>query len=127
MGGDDACDARGAEVQVDFDLGHLRGEGVGGVRDALAVGVERGRGRVEAADAFDDVAARFGLDDTTRDTLAARQLLYDRDRSGGSFRHAYSRSFDDRFFLEICERREGYTGFGASNAAVRLAAQRAVR
>jgi 4-hydroxyphenylpyruvate dioxygenase len=76
---------------------------------------------------FDDLAARFGLDDTTRDTLAARQLLYDRDAKGGSFRHAYSRSFDDRFFLEICERHDGYNGFGASNAAVRLAAQRAVR
>jgi 4-hydroxyphenylpyruvate dioxygenase len=77
--------------------------------------------------AFDDLAARFALDDAARDALAARQLLTDRDAQGGSFRHAYSRSFDDRFFLEICERRDGYAGFGAANAGVRLAAQRAAR
>jgi 4-hydroxyphenylpyruvate dioxygenase len=77
--------------------------------------------------AFDDLAARFGLDDATRDALATRHLLLDQDARGGRFRHAYSRSFDDRFFLEICERRDGYAGFGAANAGVRLAAQRAAR
>jgi 3-dehydroshikimate dehydratase len=48
-------------------------------------------------------------------------ILY--DRAGASeFFHAYTRSFDGRFFFEIVERR-GYDGFGAVNAAVRLAAQ----
>jgi len=40
----------------------------------------------------------------------------------GEFFHAYTRSFDGRFFFEFVERR-GYDGFGAVNAAVRLAAQ----
>jgi len=38
------------------------------------------------------------------------------------FRHVYTDSLADRFFFEIVERR-GYRGFGAINAAVRMAAQ----
>jgi 4-hydroxyphenylpyruvate dioxygenase len=38
--------------------------------------------------------------------------------------HAYTHAFRDRFFLEVVERRGGYAGFGAANAAVRMAAQR---
>ncbi len=34
----------------------------------------------------------------------------------------YTRAFAKRFFFEIVERR-GYDGYGAANAAVRLAAQ----
>jgi 4-hydroxyphenylpyruvate dioxygenase len=49
-------------------------------------------------------------------------LLYDRDPIG-EFRHAYTDSFQDRFFFEIVERRDGYAGFGAANAAVRMAIQ----
>jgi len=48
-------------------------------------------------------------------------LLYDRDEHG-SFRHAYTESFHDRFFFEVLER-HGYVGFGAANAAIRMAAQ----
>ena len=40
------------------------------------------------------------------------------------FRHAYTLAFRDRFFFELCERQGGYRGFGAANAAVRMAAQR---
>ena len=49
-------------------------------------------------------------------------LLYDRDAQG-EFRHTYTETFHDRFFFEITERRDGYAGFGAANAAVRMAAQ----
>jgi 4-hydroxyphenylpyruvate dioxygenase len=73
---------------------------------------------------YDDLGARFGLEDAELELLAQRHLLYDRDTEGGSFLHAYTHAFRDRFFLEVVERRGGYAGFGAANAAVRMAAQR---
>lgn len=73
---------------------------------------------------YEDLAARFGLDDTELAALQQRHLLFDRDAAGGTFRHAYTRQFRDRIFLEIAERGGGYTGFGAANAPVRMAAQR---
>jgi len=48
--------------------------------------------------------------------------LYDRD-AHGEFYHAYTQPFHDRFFFEVVERCRGYAGFGAANAAVRMAAQ----
>jgi 4-hydroxyphenylpyruvate dioxygenase len=54
-------------------------------------------------------------------SLKELNLLYECD-DDGSFRHAYTDSFEDRFFFEIVERR-GYRGFGALDAAVRMAAQ----
>ncbi|CAH0282573.1 bifunctional sugar phosphate isomerase/epimerase/4-hydroxyphenylpyruvate dioxygenase family protein [Roseomonas sp. CECT 9278] len=79
-----------------------------------------------SANYYEDVAARFGLDDAELDALRARHLLFDRD-AAGDFRHAYTRAFDDRFFLELVERRGGYAGYGAANAGVRMAAQRRAR
>jgi 4-hydroxyphenylpyruvate dioxygenase len=76
---------------------------------------------------YDDLAARWGLDDATLDILRARRLLYDEDEAGGTFRHAYTLPFAGRFFFELAERRGGYAGFGAVNAAVRMAAQAAMR
>jgi 4-hydroxyphenylpyruvate dioxygenase len=49
-------------------------------------------------------------------------LLYDRD-DGGEYLHAYTDPFDDRFFFEVVERIGDYRGYGAVNAAVRMAAQ----
>jgi len=72
---------------------------------------------------FDDLAARFPIEDDVLERLRRDQLLYDRDPAGGEFRHAYTLAFHDRFFFELCERQGGYAGFGAANAAVRLAAQ----
>jgi 4-hydroxyphenylpyruvate dioxygenase len=72
---------------------------------------------------FDDLAARLPLDDATLARLRTHQLLFDRDPAGGEFRHAYTLAFHDRFFFELCERQGGYAGFGAANAAVRMAAQ----
>ncbi|BDG74458.1 bifunctional sugar phosphate isomerase/epimerase/4-hydroxyphenylpyruvate dioxygenase family protein [Roseomonas fluvialis] len=73
---------------------------------------------------YEDLAARLGLDDAELMALQRRHLLYDRDAAGGVFLHAYTRQFRDRIFMEIAERRDGYTGFGAVNAPVRMAAQR---
>jgi 4-hydroxyphenylpyruvate dioxygenase len=73
---------------------------------------------------YEDLGARLGLADAELAALAARHLLYDRDEAGGAFRHAYTHAFRDRFFFELAERDGGYRGFGAANAAVRMAAQR---
>ncbi len=73
---------------------------------------------------YEDLGARFGLEDDELAALSRRHLLYDRDPAGGVFRHAYTRAFRDRFFLEVVERDGGYAGFGAANAPVRMAAQR---
>ncbi|MBR0671255.1 bifunctional sugar phosphate isomerase/epimerase/4-hydroxyphenylpyruvate dioxygenase family protein [Neoroseomonas soli] len=75
---------------------------------------------------YEDLEARFGLEGMMTEALKARQLLFDRDEAG-DFLHAYTHAFDDRFFFEIVERRGGYAGFGAANAAVRMAAQRRQR
>ncbi len=70
---------------------------------------------------YQDLEASAGLDDAATQELSSLGLLYDRDE-GGEFRHAYGAPFERRFFFEIVERR-GYRGFGAANAAVRMAAQ----
>ena len=79
---------------------------------------------------YDDLAARWGLDDAALGALRARHLLYDRGETaagGGEFLHAYTLAFAGRFFFEMLERRGGYKGFGAANAAVRMAAQATLR
>lgn len=70
---------------------------------------------------YDDLAARWGMDETEVAALRNLDLLYDRD-DAGEFRHAYTAAFDERFFFELVERR-GYQGFGAANAGMRIAAQ----
>lgn len=72
---------------------------------------------------YDDLAARYALGDARLDTLRRHHLLYDRDEAGGEFLHAYTERIDERFSFELVERRSGYDGYGAANAAVRLAAQ----
>jgi 4-hydroxyphenylpyruvate dioxygenase len=76
------------------------------------------------ANYYEDLGARFGLEDAALEDLARRHLLFDQDAQGGSFRHAYTRAFRDGVFFELAERRNGYDGFGAANAAARMAAQR---
>ena len=48
-------------------------------------------------------------------------ILYDRD-AAGTFLHAYTTSLDGGFFFEIVQR-QGYAGYGAANAGVRLSVQ----
>jgi 4-hydroxyphenylpyruvate dioxygenase len=71
---------------------------------------------------YKDVSARLGLEDALTAELERLGLLYDRD-AVGEFQHTYTDSFQERFFFEIVERRDGYAGFGAANAAVRMAIQ----
>ncbi len=75
---------------------------------------------------YDDIVAKWGLDDAYVRALQRRNLLYDRDERG-EFLHAYTAPFDDRFFFENVQRRDGYQGCGAANAAVRMAAQAQLR
>ena len=71
---------------------------------------------------YDDLIAKFGLDDGLVARLAAGNILYDRDAGGGEFFQLYTEPFEDRFAFELVERR-GYDGYGAANAPVRMAAQ----
>ena len=70
---------------------------------------------------YDDLEARFDLDPPLADRLRTLNVLYDEDEQGRYFQ-VYTRVFADRFFFEIVTR-EGYAGFGATNAPIRLAAQ----
>jgi 4-hydroxyphenylpyruvate dioxygenase len=72
---------------------------------------------------YDDLAARFDLDEAMIDRLSRHGILYDRDDNGGEFFHVYTELFDGRFFFELVQRRGGYDQYGAPNAAVRMAAQ----
>jgi 4-hydroxyphenylpyruvate dioxygenase len=70
---------------------------------------------------YDDIEAKYDLDVATMTALRANRILYDRE-GDGEFFQVYTHIFDERFFFEIVERRN-YQGFGAPNAAIRLAAQ----
>ena len=70
---------------------------------------------------YDDIEAKYGLDAATMAALRDSQILYDRE-GDGEFFQIYTHIFDERFFFEIVQRRD-YQGFGAANAAIRLAAQ----
>lgn len=70
---------------------------------------------------YDDLEARLGLEPEFVDRLRDSGILYDEDENGRFFQ-IYTRAFRERFFFEIVER-EGYTGYGAPNAPIRLAAQ----
>ncbi|MNC67877.1 hypothetical protein D3C75_1184180 [compost metagenome] len=54
-------------------------------------------------------------------------MLYDRDAQGGELFHVYTEPFEERFFFEVLQRRNGYSGYGAANVAVRLAAMAKAR
>lgn len=71
---------------------------------------------------YDDLEARYDLDQDFAERLREHHILYDRDGEA-EFLQVYTHVFAQRFFFEIVERRGGYSGFGAVNAPVRLAAQ----
>jgi 4-hydroxyphenylpyruvate dioxygenase len=70
---------------------------------------------------YDDIEAKYDLPPEMMAQLRANRILYDRE-DDGEFFQIYTHIFDGRFFFEIVERRN-YQGFGAANAAIRLAAQ----
>ena len=74
-----------------------------------------------SANYYDDLAARFDLDDDRLTRMAELGLLYDRD-ADGEFLHFYTETAGNVFF-EVVQRTGGYAGYGATNASVRLAAQ----
>ncbi len=72
---------------------------------------------------YDDLDARFGLDEDMLARLKAGNILYDRDDHGEYFQ-IYSGLFAEGMFFELVERRGSYNGYGAPNAGFRIAAQR---
>jgi 4-hydroxyphenylpyruvate dioxygenase len=70
---------------------------------------------------YDDLATRFEIAPELLARMRALGVLYDRVKDGEFF-HSYTRTFLDRFCLELVERRN-YDLFGAANTPVRLAAQ----
>ena len=73
------------------------------------------------ANYYEDLRARFRLDEDVLLTLQSLNLLYDRD-GDGEFLHFYTGTVGNVFF-EVVERRHRYDGYGAPNAPVRLASQ----
>lgn len=73
------------------------------------------------ANYYDDLDARYELAPQHLATLAELGILYDRDERG-EFLHCYTATVG-RVFFELVQRTGGYRGYGAQNAAVRLAAQ----
>ncbi|WP_417686721.1 bifunctional sugar phosphate isomerase/epimerase/4-hydroxyphenylpyruvate dioxygenase family protein [Roseibium sp.] len=73
---------------------------------------------------YDDLDARFGLDEAFLERLKSFGVLYGRDEAGGEYFQLYSPTYGDAFFFEIVERRGGYNGYGAANAQFRIAAQK---
>jgi len=72
---------------------------------------------------YDDIEVRFGLEPDLTDRLRADNILYDRDEHGEYFQ-IYGPTHGEGFFFEIVERRGNYRGYGAANAAFRIAAQK---
>lgn len=70
---------------------------------------------------YDDLQARFDLTDEEIETYQSLDILFDRDASG-SFLQAYTTT-GGNLFIELVERQDGYTGYGAANAPVRMASQ----
>ena len=70
---------------------------------------------------YDDLESRADLAPADIARYKALNILYDRDATG-TFLQAYTGTRDGGFFFEFVQR-DGYAGYGAANAAVRLAAQ----
>ncbi|GGF58824.1 4-hydroxyphenylpyruvate dioxygenase [Azorhizobium oxalatiphilum] len=70
---------------------------------------------------YDDLEARTDLPPEEIARMRALGILYDRD-GAGEFRQAYTVPLEGGLFFEIVQR-DGYEGYGAANAGIRLAAQ----
>ena len=72
---------------------------------------------------YEDLAARLGLDAASLETYRRYGILYDEDLAGRVFRQFYVTAPQSGVLFEIVDRAPGYTGYGAANALVRMAAQ----
>jgi 4-hydroxyphenylpyruvate dioxygenase len=70
---------------------------------------------------YTDLMARFDFDPVLLEQMQRFGVLYDRTTEGEFF-HAYTKTFADLLFFELCQRVH-YQGYGAVNAAIRIAAQ----
>ena len=83
---------------------------------------ERGLAAVPVPDNYyDDLRARFGLDDATLKVLREYQLMYDRSEAG-KFWHFYTPRIG-RVCFEVVQRIGGYDVYATDNTPVLLAAQ----
>jgi 4-hydroxyphenylpyruvate dioxygenase len=73
---------------------------------------------------YADLAARVDLEPGLLRIMSELGVLYDRD-GHGELLHFYTAMVGSRLFIEVVERRGAYEGYGAVNAPVRMAAQRA--
>jgi 4-hydroxyphenylpyruvate dioxygenase len=73
---------------------------------------------------YDDLAARTDLGAERVEELRAHAILYDRD-AGGELLHLHTPVVGGRLSFEAVQRIGAYDGYGAANAPVRMAAQRA--
>jgi 4-hydroxyphenylpyruvate dioxygenase len=71
---------------------------------------------------YDDLLARFAVDEAKLAAMRKLNILYERSDDGEYF-HAYSQPFAGRFFFEIVQRSGRYDGYGALNAPARIASQ----
>lgn len=78
------------------------------------------------ANYHDDVAARFALDADEEATARRYGILVDEEAPGRRYHQLYSRAFLRTFFFEFVDR-QGYDGYGAPNATIRLTAQNRYR
>ena len=73
---------------------------------------------------YRDLASRTELGAGQIAAMQDLRVLYD-CAGGGEFLHFYMPMIAHRMFFEVVQRLHGYDGYGASNAPVRMAAQRA--
>ena len=84
------------------------------------------KGLCISIDYYEKTKNKFNLNDVFIDQLKEHNILYDCDGLGEYFQ-LYSENLFDGFFFEIVQRKNGYSGYGARNASVRLASQIALQ
>ena len=75
---------------------------------------------------YDDLHARYDLDDEFVDVLRQHNILYDRV-GDGEYLHAYTTVIGSQVYFEIIQRRGDYRGRPLADAPVRMAAHVAAR
>ena len=75
------------------------------------------------ANYYDDLDARLSIPYERLSLMRDFGIMYDRDKNG-EFLHYYTRMLDGRVFFEVVQLVRGYSGYGETNAPVRMAAHR---